>query len=260
MAPDIELWQMLLIIFYGFFINYEKNSTMFGTYQPVVAGFIVGIIMGDVTTGLFVGGTLQLMALGISNFGGASVPDYQTASVVATFITISTGQKPELGIAIGIPVALFMVQLDILRMTFGVWLQNQAEKFAENGQYKKIEWMQYIGLFVTAATTGIPILIAVVFGPSVVDTILNYTPDWLMGGLKVAGGLLPAVGIALLLRYLPTKENFSYLLIGFLLVGYLKLPILGVALFGAAIALLTYKRSITAAKTQVPAGGFDEDE
>ncbi len=27
------------------FINYEKNSTMFGTYQPVTAGFITGLIL-----------------------------------------------------------------------------------------------------------------------------------------------------------------------------------------------------------------------
>ena len=125
---EVQAWQLILIVLYGFFINYEKNSTMFGTYQPVTAGFIVGLIMGDVKTGLFIGGTLQLMSLGISNFGGASIPDYQTASVVATFITISTGQDPNVGITIGIPVALLMVQLDVLRNTIGVWLAHKAEK------------------------------------------------------------------------------------------------------------------------------------
>ena len=66
---------------------------MFGTYQPVTAGFVTGLIPGDISTGLFIGGTLQLLSLGISNFGGASIPDYQTASIVATFITITTGQN-----------------------------------------------------------------------------------------------------------------------------------------------------------------------
>ena len=79
---EVQAWQLILIVLYGFFINYEKNSTMFGTYQPVTAGFIVGLIMGDVKTGLFIGGTLQLMSLGISNFGGASIPDYQTTLAV----------------------------------------------------------------------------------------------------------------------------------------------------------------------------------
>ena len=88
---NVQIWQMILIIIYGFFINYDKNGTMIGTSQPVTAGLIVGLILGDVTTGLFIGGTLQLMTLGISSFGGASVPDYQTAALVGSYIAITTG-------------------------------------------------------------------------------------------------------------------------------------------------------------------------
>ena len=131
---DVQLWQMILVVIYGAFINYEKNSTMLGTYQPVTAGFVVGIILGDIPTGLFIGGSLQLMSLGISNFGGASVPDYQTAAIISTFITIATKQNPEIGITIGIPVALLMVQLDVIRNTLGIFLVNRAEKAVEKKQ------------------------------------------------------------------------------------------------------------------------------
>lgn len=258
---NVQFWQMALIVLYGFYINYEKNSTMCGTYQPVTCGFVVGLILGDIPTGLTVGGTLQLMSLGISNFGGASVPDYQTATIVGAFVTISTAQTPEIGITIGIPVALFMVQLDVLRNTFGIYLVHQAEHFMEKREYHKIEWMQYIGVVVTMATTGIPVLLAVAFGPELVNTILDNTPQWLIGGLSVAGGLLPAVGVGLLLRYLPVKEYFSFLLIGFLLAVYLNVPILGVALAGAAIALLIYKKdSVTTSPTIAPTGGMNDDE
>lgn len=256
---QVQIWQMVLVILYGFFINYEKNSTMFSTYQPVTAGFVVGLIMGDITTGLFIGGTLQLMSLGISNFGGASIPDYQTASVVATYITITTGQDTSVGITIGIPVALLMVQFDVIRQTAGIYLVHKAEKSVEAGEYNKISLMQMIGVVLTIATTGIPVLLAVVFGPDLVNTILAYTPEWLTGGLSVAGGLLPAVGIGLLLRYLPVKEHFSYLLIGFVLAVYLNIPLLGVALLGAAIALINYKSS-SKLVTQQAVGGMDEDE
>ena len=67
---------------------------------------------------------------------------------------------------------------------------------------------------------------AVIFGPSLINTILSYTPEWLTNGLTVAGGLLPAVGIGLLLRYLPAKEYFSYLVIGFVMAVYMKIPLL----------------------------------
>lgn len=257
---NVELWQMLLIIVYGFFINIEKNSTMFGTYQPVTAGFITGLILGDMQTGLYIGGTLQLLSLGISNFGGASIPDYQTASIVATFITITTGEDASVGITIGIPVALLMVQFDILRNTIGVWLVHKAEAGAKKGDYSQITKMQMIGLVLTGATTGIPVALAVIFGPDLVNSILKVTPEWLTGGLSVAGGLLPAVGIGLLLRYLPAKEYFSYLVIGFVLAVYMNVPLLGIALVGAAIALIVYKKNMESKAVVSVVGGMDEDE
>ena len=82
-----------------------------------------------------------------------------------------------------------------------------------------------------------------------------------MGGLQVAGGILPAVGIALLLRNLPTKDYFAYLLIGFVITVYLKLPLLGVALIAAAIALIEFKRDNDREATVVSTvGRMDEDE
>lgn len=260
---EISVIQLGLIVLYGFFINFEKNSTMFGTYQPVTAGFVTGLILGDIKTGLFIGGTLQLLSLGISNFGGASIPDYQTASIVATFITITTGQESSVGISIGIPVALLMVQLDIIRNTIGIWMVHKAEAGVKRGDYSMISKMQMFGVFLTAATTGIPVALAVIFGPSLINTILAHTPEWLTNGLTVAGGLLPAVGIGLLLRYLPAKEYFSYLVIGFVMSVYLKMPLLGVTLIGAAIALIIYKKNSQSVINNTVVntiGGMDEDE
>ena len=117
----VQLWQMLLIIAYGFFINYDKNGTMIGTSQPVTAGLIVGLIMGDLKTGLYIGATLQLMTLGISSFGGASVPDYQTAALVGSYIAISTKQDASIGITLAIPVAMLMVQLDVLKWSINIF-------------------------------------------------------------------------------------------------------------------------------------------
>ena len=62
-----------------------------------------------------------------------------------------------------------------------------------------------------------------------------------MGGLKVAGGLLPLVGISILLRYLPVKKYLAYLILGFSLVAYFNLPMIGVATMGSVIALLIFK-------------------
>ena len=53
--------------------------------------------------------------------------------------------------------------------------------------------------------------------------------------------MLPAVGIGVLLRYLPTKKYIAYLILGFAVAAYLGVPMLGVAIIGMALAILAYK-------------------
>lgn len=257
-----QIWQILLVIFYGFFINYDKEGPKFGTAQPVIAGFLTGLIMGDVKTGLYIGGTLQLMTLGITSFGGASVPDYQTAALIGTYLSVSTHQDASIGITLAIPVAMLIVQLDVLKWSTNIYFQNRAERYAQKEEYRKLELMQYLATINTSLVSGLPVLLTVIIGPRLVGSIIQYIPDWLTNGLKVAGGLLPAVGIGMLLKYLPTKDYFAYLLVGFVLAVYLKVPILGISLLGAAVALVSYRNNRNKVNNTAnsTAGGADEDE
>ena len=121
----------ILVVLYGFFINWDKEGPKIGTSQPVVAGFLTGLIMGDIQTGLYIGGTLQLMTLGITSFGGASVPDYQTAALIGTYLAISTNQDASIGITLAIPVAMLIVQLDVLKWSTNIF-QQKAEKLIKS--------------------------------------------------------------------------------------------------------------------------------
>lgn len=106
------------------------------------------------------------------------------------------------------------------------------------------------GTFTWGFSRAIPVFILLVVGNDVVKAILRIIPAWLTDGLKVSGHILPIVGIAILLRYLPTKRFISYLAIGFIAAAYLKMPMLGVALLGAALAYLHYTREVEKLNTK----------
>lgn len=256
------LLRNILIVIYGFIINFDKEGPKLGISQPVVAGLIAGLIMGNVETGLYIGGTLQLMTLGITSFGGASVPDYQTAALIGTYLTIATKQSAAIGITLAIPIALLIVQVDVLKWSANIFCQQKAEKYADQGNYHMINWMQYLATLFTSFVSGIPVLLTVILGPKIVGSFINYIPAWLSGGLKTAAGILPAVGIGMLLQYLPTRDYFSYLIIGFVLAIYLKMPIIGISLIGFAIALILYKNQSKKQNTteETVNGGANEDE
>ena len=250
----VTIIQSILVIIFGFFMNYERWVSAIGLWQALLCGVITGLLCGDVTTGLYVGGTLQLMTLGVSSFGGASVPDYPAAAIVGTYLAIVTGIGGKVGVTIGIPVAIVMVQLDVLLKMVNVYFQHQAEKAVGNRKYKMIGIWHWIAIILTMCETGIPILLTVIFGRGLVVTAFQYVPQWLLSGLQVAGGLLPAVGLGILLRTMPVKKQWPALLIGFLLVAYIKVSVLGVGLFGVAAAFVYYKSKhrVTTHNTKAP--------
>ena len=106
-----------------------------------------------------------------------------------------------------------------------------------------------------------------ILGDAAVIALTDNMPEWLMTGLKTAGGVLPVVGIAILLRYLPVKQFVPYLLLGFFLAAYLNIPMMGVSIIGVIAAMFVFKRDTTkeVATTTVSGnqdfeGGFDGDE
>lgn len=264
----IEWWQILLLTLYAGFAFYDgNNTTMFGAVKPTVAGFVAGLIMGDVTTGLFVGGTLNLMVLGVGNFGGASIPDYMTGALLGTVFAVQSGQGAEFGITLAIPIGLLMIQLDILQRFTNIFFQHRAEKLIEKGDYAGAARMNLLGFIPQSLSRMLPVFLALIFGSTFVEMVVNNLPMWLMDGLKTAGGILPAIGIAILLRYLPVMKNFAFLIIGFVLSAYLKIPVLGIALVGLAFAIFIFqseKDDAPAAQAQqataATAGGDMGDE
>jgi len=100
----LAAYQIILITIYAFIaINDSLISNTLT--QPAIAGMISGMIMGDLKTGLMVGGTLQLMRLGIAAFGGASVPDYFTGAVLGTAFAVISGKGAEYGIGLAVTVS-----------------------------------------------------------------------------------------------------------------------------------------------------------
>ncbi|MDU5100785.1 MAG: PTS sugar transporter subunit IIC, partial [Peptoniphilus grossensis] len=68
-------------------------------------------------------------------------------------------------------------------------------------------------------------------------------PPVIMNGLNVAGGMLPAIGFAMLLNMMLKKNMWPYLLVGFVFSAFLNLSTIGIALLGVAIVFLLSMKS-----------------
>jgi len=238
----IQGWQIFVITLYAFLQPTDQSSFNLGMSMPIFAGWFTGMVLGNPETGLFIGGSLTLMTLGVATYGGTSIPDTVVGAIVGTSLALNT--TPELALSIAIPVALFMIQLDILRRYVTIYYQHRADKFVLLRQYNNAMRQNLWGIIPKALSRAIPVLLVLILGPSFIDTVLKVVPAWLVTGLKVSGGVIPVVGIGVLLSYLPTSQKFFFLILGFLLVAYLKLPMLAVAGLGLVVAGADYMYAV----------------
>ncbi|WP_171943619.1 PTS mannose/fructose/sorbose/N-acetylgalactosamine transporter subunit IIC [Streptococcus suis] len=235
----MQWWQILLLTLYSAYQICDELTIVSSAGSPVFAGFISGLIMGDMATGLAIGASLQLMVLGVGTFGGASRIDATSGAVLATAFSVSQGIDPELAVStIAVPVAALLVYTDIAGRFSTTFFAHRVDAAIERFDYAGIERNYLLGAIPWALSRALPVFLALAFGgefvKSMVDTIENY--KWVADGLTLAARMLPGLGFAILLHYLPLKRNLHYLAVGFALTAMLTVLYGNVSALGGAVA------------------------
>ncbi len=208
------------------------------TERPLIVGFLVGLVLGDIKTGLLVGGSVELMYLGVIYVGAAIPPDATAGCGIATALAIMSGMEPKAASTLAIPVAVLASFLSMAVWTLFIGLMHHGDKVAEEGNDRAIEKMTYFGTFVYFLVGAIPAFLAVFFGVNAVKAMVAVIPDKVMIALKVAGGMLPALGFGMLFNMMYDKKLVPFFIIGFAAAAFLKLGLIAAALFGLGAALL----------------------
>ncbi|HHW57614.1 PTS sugar transporter subunit IIC [Thermoanaerobacter sp. A7A] len=206
---------------------------------PLMGGLIVGAILGDVTYGVKVGAAIQMAYIGYIVAGGALPADLALAGYLAVALTMLAKAPPEMGVTFAVTLGFLGLLVRTGKMTLNsIWV-HQADKYAEDGNTKGIILMNivasqiipFLGYFV-------PTFLAVYLGADYLKNLMNVLPQFLITGLKVVGTLLPALGLAILLKYIGRNTLLPFMFIGFILVAYLKLDLIAVTIIAASIAIL----------------------
>lgn len=259
---ELTVIQIILITLVAYLKMTDTVTTQLMAFNTIICGWIVGLILGDPNTGLYIGATMQLMSMGVVAVGGSSMPDYPVAAIIATTIAVTTGRGMEAGLTIGIPVAMLGVNFDVIYKIFNGFLMRKETSLIEAGKFNSALNLIKVSPLFYGLCSAIPVLVCITAGPTVVNSILEFMPEWFTSGLTIAGGLLPGVGMAMLLMYMPLNKYWSFLLVGFVLAAYIGVPVLGVAAVGLAAAYEVYKSQMKAATSTATAGaaGGLEDE
>ena len=241
---EISFMIIFILLLYTMIAVVDQISIQCGLYSPLFAATFTGLLLGDLQTGLIIGATLQLMTLGVATYGGATVPDYLSGAIMGTAYAVISGEGAEYGIAVAIPIGLLLTQMDVLGRMSNSFFQHYGDRCAEIGDWKGMERANLLGLIPWELSRLIPVALGLIFGEAVVTSINALIPAWFMTGLRTAGAILPAMGMAILMRYLPLKKYYPYFIIGFVLLAYggSMFTVMAAALLGLALAALHFSR------------------
>ena len=238
----MSIISMILVVFVAFLAGLEGILDQFQFHQPLVACTLIGLVTGHLEAGVILGGTLQMIALGWANIGAAVAPDAALASVASAIIMVQGGDFTDKGISFAyttaIPLAVAGLFLTMIVRTISVGLVHGADAAAKEGNIRKVEMWHFIAILMQGVRIALPAALILLIGAGPISALLASMPAWLTDGLAVGGGMVVAVGYAMVINMMATKEVWPFFAIGFVLATIPQLTLIGLGAIGVALALI----------------------
>ena len=243
---DFNIIECVLLAIVTFIFAIDQFSLTELIYRPIIACPIIGLILGDATTGLVVGGTYELMMIGNMPVGGAQPANAVLGAVVAMIFAVKAEMEPNAALGACMIFATFGTYAVTLMFTVMSGLMAKADKAAAEANPKGISNVLAISMLGLGTLFAVIAIIAYSAGTALSGTLqmISEKASWILGGLGAAGGMMRFVGFAILLKIMLSNDLWGYLLAGFafaLLFGNIEAlapaTLVLVAFIGIAIAL-----------------------
>ena len=257
--------------------------------RPIFCVAILGALLGHPTEGIILAAQLELVFIGNVSLGGVMPSDITMGSIFGGAFAILLGKDIEVAMTLAIPLsALGTLLYSCMKVVVTSLVPKFEQLLADHNYagYNRLWIAQFVCFELCYFILGFVCTLA---GQPVVSAFVAAIPAWLNASLKVAAAALPALGLALLLKQLYTKESFPYYFLGFGLVAFFGynnvtgatlvkkaitltsantplLSLVEVAVIGAVIAAVTIFNELrriddkAAMAKQASASSVDEEE
>ena len=233
------------IVIVAFLAGMEGVLDQWQFHQPLVACTLIGLVSGHLEAGIILGGTLQMMALGWANVGAAVAPDAALASVASAILMVlalnsgaDQGTAISTAIAVAVPLSVAGLFLTMIVRTIAIPIVHIMDGAAARGDFFAIDVWSIVAICLQGIRIAIPAA-ALCFIPSeAVMDVLNMMPAWLNEGMTIGGGMVAAVGYAMVINMMATKEVWPFFALGFCLAAISQLTLIALGVIGVSLALI----------------------
>lgn len=247
----MSILQALLLALFGWMSSIYSPVLMGGLGgwytlgRPLVSGMVIGIIMGDVQTGILMGAAIQMLYIGLVTPGGAMPADVNFASWIGIPLAMAAGAGREFALALAVPLSTLGVFAVYGLCAINLFFVHKQDAYIEAGELDKAAKIPVVGQITNIVLRFIPIFVINYFGADLVATLVEMMPVWLTDILQIFANMLPLVGFMLLMRTLVKKDlDLIYFVLGFVLVSVLNLGMIPIVIFALVVAYMKYQMSV----------------
>lgn len=232
--------------------------------RPLVSGFLVGMILGDVKQGIIIGIAVQAVYIALVTPGGQMPADLNFVAYPAIALAILSRSSTEVAVTMATTIGVIgTIVFNFYQVANSFW-NNRAEKAIEEKDNRGFFVNTVVGpQIINFALRAIPCFLVVYFGSSFASQLLASMPQYLIDVMSVLGGALPAIGIVMLLTAV-VKENILLLffVFGFICVVFLKLNMIALAVVAGVVAYIYYQAisNNNGSEAMAADGGYEEEE
>ena len=109
---------------------------------------------------------------------------------------------------------------------------------AEAADIAGVERWHFIGMALQGLRVAIPALLLLLIPAHLVQSGLEAMPEWLKSGMTIGGGMVVAVGYAMVINMMASREVWPFFAIGFALAAVSQLTLIALGAIGVALALI----------------------
>lgn len=243
---SLSVVSIILVLLVAFLAGIESVCDEFQFHQPLVACTLIGLVTGNLEAGIVLGGSLQMIAMGWANIGAAIAPDAALASVASAIILVLGGQGVSgvsTAIAVAIPLAVAGLFLTMIVRTLSVACVHRMDAAAEKADIRGVQMWHIIAIVMQGLRIAIPAAALLFIPAETVQAFLESMPAWLTDGMAIGGGMVVAVGYAMVINMMATREVWPFFVIGFCLAAVSSLTLIALGAIAISLALIYLKLS-----------------
>lgn len=210
--------------------------------RPLISGFVIGIILGDVTTGIMLGAAVQALYIGLVTPGGSMPSDVNYASWIGIPLAMVAGAGKEYALALAVPLSMLGVAAVYSTVAINLYFVHKQDHYIETGELSKAARIPIIGQITNFVFRFTPIFLINYLGADIVTQLVDVIPTWFTNILQIFASMLPLVGFMLLLKMI-AKSHFDliFFTFGFILIAVGNLAMIPIVIVAAVLAYIDFK-------------------